>query len=216
MSMVCVPLRHDGTPVGVLKVYAGQPHAFDETHVELLDMLSGLIGAHMAHASRFELSEHERRHDPLTGLKNRGFYEERLEIETARATRYGSALCLCLMDLDGFKEVNDTLGHPAGDAVLVAVADLLRTGRTSDDVFRIGGDEFAILMPETTSEGGELAASRLAASISKARLGGGLITVSYGAARIRDTDDPRSIHERADQALYAAKRARPRRLTAIG
>jgi diguanylate cyclase len=206
MSMICVPLLHQQTPVGVLKVYSARTHNFDDQDVELLEMLSGLISAHMAHASQFEVSEHERLHDSLTGLLNRRSYESRLAVETSRANRYGRHLCLCLIDLDGFKHVNDTYGHPAGDGVLSAVAEILRTGRTADDVFRIGGDEFAILMPEITRDGAELAASRLAEKIASAALGHGRITASFGVAGATGGGDAAALHEAADQALYAAKR----------
>ena len=204
-SMVCVPLRHEDAPVGVLKVYAGRRHAFDVQDVEVLELLSGLVAAHMAHASRFALSEHERHHDPLTGLRNRRSYDERLAAETERANRYGTPLSLCLIDLDGFKEVNDALGHPEGDAVLRRVADVLRAARMSDEAFRIGGDEFAVLMPGTSSQGAETAASRLIDAISEASLGEGRITASFGVAEVSG-NDPQEFHRRADQVLYSAKR----------
>jgi diguanylate cyclase (GGDEF)-like protein len=206
-SMVCVPLRYDDRVVGVLKVYDERAHAFDDGDIEVLELLSGLIGAHMAHASLFAQSEHDGRHDPLTGLQNRRSYDERLVVATANVRRYGSALCLCLLDLDGFKSVNDTFGHPTGDAVLQEVADILRTGRIGDEVFRIGADEFAILMPETGRQGADLVATRLAEAIQTARLGDGRMTTSFGVAEANG-GGALDLHESADQALYAAKRAR--------
>jgi len=206
MSLICVPLRHEGRPVGVLKVYSARPCNFGAQDVEVLELLSGLVAAHMANASRFEASEHDRLHDTLTGLPNRRAYDERLVVEASRAARHGRPLCLCLIDLDRFKEINDTFGHPAGDAVLKGVAEVLRGGRTGDETYRLGGDEFAVLMAETNLEGARLAAWRLTQAIGAARLGTGRITASFGVAE-SSGEDALALHIAADQALYAAKTA---------
>ena len=121
-SMICVPLKHHGKAVGVLKVYSPKPRHFGPTDVETLNLLSDAISAHLAHASLFELAAMEGRTDALTGLFNRRAYEERRVVEAARSARYGHPLGLCLFDLDGFKAVNDRHGHPAGDEVLQGVA----------------------------------------------------------------------------------------------
>jgi diguanylate cyclase (GGDEF)-like protein len=200
MSMICVPLRYEEKPVGVLKVYSAQARRFDDQDIETLELFSGLVGAHMAHAARFAASEHERLHDALTGLPNRRAYDERL----ARAAREGRPFCLCVIDVDDFKDVNETLGHPAGDAVLKAIAHLLRRGRSTDDVFRIGGDEFAVLMAETTAESARRAAWQLTDAIASARLGAGRVTASFGVAEATG-HDALALQVAADQALYAAK-----------
>jgi GGDEF domain-containing protein len=148
-SMLCVPLVHQGQTVGVLKVYSPTANHFGDSAVETLELLSDLIAAHMSRASLFAAEVHGGRHDALTGLLNRRAYEERLPVEIARASRYAWPLALCLLDLDGFKAINDTLGHPAGDKALQQVAALLDESRLADDSFRIGGDEFALLMPKT-------------------------------------------------------------------
>jgi diguanylate cyclase (GGDEF)-like protein len=202
-SMICLPLLHRREVVGVLKVYSGVPHHFDDDDVEALELLTELIAAHIAHASRFEMEAHDCRHDALTGLANRRAYEERLAVETSRATRYGQPLSLCLIDLDDFKQVNDRLGHPAGDEVLREVACLIDESRVADDAFRIGGDEFAILMPHTDPAEAERAAERLAAKISAARLGGGVVGASFGVAEAGG--DPERVHAVADARLCAAK-----------
>jgi GGDEF domain-containing protein len=121
-SMIGVPLSHQGETVGVLKVYAPEPHHFDAGDVETLELLSELIAAQLSHANLFETESRQSRNDALTGLSNRRAFEERLPIELARASRNGRPLALCLLDLDGFKGVNDRLGHPA---VLRAVARIL-------------------------------------------------------------------------------------------
>jgi diguanylate cyclase (GGDEF)-like protein len=203
-SMICVPLRHQGQAVGVLKVYSPEPRRFGPADVETLNLLSEAISAQMAHAFDFEVAEREGRTDALTGLFNRRAYEERRVVEAARSARYNHPLALSLFDLDGFKAVNDRYGHPAGDEVLKGVAEVIGSSRLTDDAFRIGGDEFAVLMPQTTLEGGKVAAKRLADAIAEAELGDGTVTASYGAAAT--TGDALSLHDAADRALLAAKR----------
>jgi diguanylate cyclase (GGDEF)-like protein len=202
-SMLCVPLVHQGETVGVLKVYSPEADHFDESDVEALEMLSELIAAHLSHANLFEAESRESRRDALTGLPNRRAFEERLPIELARAARSGP-VSLCLLDLDGFKGVNDRLGHPAGDEVLRQVAALLDASRMADDCFRIGGDEFAILMPGTDEGEARIAATRISEEIRDAALGEGGIGASFGVAASFDRDDE-ALMARADCELLAAK-----------
>lgn len=202
-SMICLPLLHRREVVGVLKVYSGVVANFDDEDVETLELLTDLIAAHISHATRFEVADHDSRHDALTGLPNRRAYDERLAVETARATRYGQPLSLCLLDLDGFKGVNDRLGHPAGDEVLRGVARLIDESRVADDAFRIGGDEFAVLMPQTDPADARLAAARLTGKIAAAKLGDGAIGASFGVAAA--TGDPERSHLAADTDLLRAK-----------
>jgi diguanylate cyclase (GGDEF)-like protein len=202
-SMLCVPLVHGGQTIGVLKVYSPAAGNFSDDDVETLELLSALIAAHMSHASLFTAEMHESRHDPLTGLLNRRAYEERLPVEISRASRYGWPLSLCLIDLDGFKAVNDTLGHPAGDEVLRRVAALIDESRLADDGFRIGGDEFAILMPKTHREDAALVATRLCSSIAEIEVAGDSFGASFGLAE--GLDDPAALHAAADSELLAAK-----------
>ena len=207
-SMIAVPLRHDGEAVGVLKVYSSNPDAFGPEHVETLQLLTESISAQMAHASLFEVKEKESRTDALTGLLNRRAYEERLAIEAARSARYGRPLALGLFDLDGFKSVNDRLGHPAGDTVLKGVAEAINSSRLTDDAFRIGGDEFALLMPETHLEGAKIAASRVIKAIEDADIGDGTVTACFGVASL-SSGDGLALHDAADRSLLAAKRRSP-------
>lgn len=202
-SMLCVPLIHGEETVGVLKVYASRPSNFDEDDVETLELLSELIAAHMSHASRFAAEVHGGRHDALTGLLNRRAYEERLPVEIARANRYAWPLSLCLLDLDGFKQLNDTLGHPAGDRALQQVAALIDESRLSDDSFRIGGDEFALLMPKTCREDAETAATRLSEQVRHIGMSDGSLGASFGVAE--GASDPAVLHALADERLRAAK-----------
>jgi diguanylate cyclase (GGDEF)-like protein len=202
-SMICVPLIHREETVGVLKVYASRVDNFDDGDVETLELLSELIAAHMSHASLFAAEVHGGRHDALTGLLNRRAYEERLPVEIARATRYAWPLSLCLLDLDGFKKLNDTLGHPAGDKALQQVAALIDESRLTDDSFRIGGDEFALLMPKTCREDAEVAAARLSEQIREIGMSDGSLGASFGVAE--GAEDPLVLHAMADERLLAAK-----------
>jgi diguanylate cyclase (GGDEF)-like protein len=162
-----------------------------------------LLAAHMSHASFFAADAHGGRHDALTGLLNHDAYEERLPVEIARANRFGWPLSLCLLDLDGFRKLNDALGHPSGDRALQQVAALIDESRLADDGFRIGGDEFAILMPETEREDAELAAARLCESIREIGMSDGTLGASFGVAE--GADDPAVLHAKAAERLLAAK-----------
>ena len=203
-SMLCVPLAHQGETVGVLKVYSPLAHHFGDGDVETLELLSELIAAHISHANLFEAESDQSRRDSLTGLSNRRAFEERLPIELSRATRYDRPLALCLLDLDGFKGVNDRLGHPAGDEVLRAVAEILQNARLADDCFRIGGDEFAILMPETTLEEAQIAGERTVKAIREANLGDGALGASFGIAASSGLDGE-ALLATADTELLKAK-----------
>jgi diguanylate cyclase (GGDEF)-like protein len=141
--------------------------------------------------------------DNLTGLgNNRSFFDD-FERELARATRYDHHLTLALVDVDDFKAVNDGSGHPHGDAVLAAVGERLRSMRQGDRAYRIGGDEFAILLVETEPSAASLVLARLQTSIREAALGA---TVSVGYVNLAGAQLSTESYELADTALYEAKR----------
>ena len=153
-------------------------------------------------------------HDALTALLNRRRFEEELERELGRIRRYHRPGCLLMLDLDGFKGVNDRLGHPAGDELLRRVAAVLRDSvRSVDVVARIGGDEFAVILPETDLAGAVAIADRLVAGVHRqARVGAGgaegHVTVSIGIASLEGAGQDRTrILAEADAAMYDAKSA---------
>jgi diguanylate cyclase (GGDEF)-like protein len=206
VSMVCAPLVHDGETVGVLKVYAGQPGRFTPDDEETLALLSGVMAAHLDHAESHSRTVRLSTEDALTGIGNRRAFDERLALESARRSRDGGELTLVLVDLDGFKPINDTHGHPAGDGVLrTASAVLRRWTRAIDGVYRIGGDEFALILPGATVEAAEVLVERIAAHLVDAHPLG--IRASFGIAAA-ETDDPAELVSAADQALYQVKRSR--------
>ncbi|MEZ5415225.1 MAG: GGDEF domain-containing response regulator [Opitutaceae bacterium] len=152
-------------------------------------------------------------HDALTGLLNRRVFEQTLAEEVERARRFGRGFGLILCDIDHFKRVNDTHGHPAGDEVLREVAQRLKAAlRNVDRVMRYGGEEFVVLVPEATLKMAREVAQRLASSVKATpiRVGDKLlpITLSLGVAIFpSDGDTGALIVLAADQALYAAKAA---------
>jgi diguanylate cyclase (GGDEF)-like protein len=148
--------------------------------------------------------------DHLTGLANRRRFERQFEREVARTERYGHPFCLLLLDLDHFKQVNDTYGHDAGDEALRRVGSAIQSGtRGIDTGARIGGDEFAVILPETDCARGLEVAERLRAEINTMEVAPvGRLSVSLGLAELPSCARERTaLREAADAALYEAKRA---------
>ncbi len=150
------------------------------------------------------------RRDPLTGLLNRRGFQEAFDVEIERARRTEQALSVIVGDLDHFKEINDEFGHAAGDEVLRAVGDALSSGKRSwDAAARVGGEEFAILAPDTDEHGAYILAERIrgAVELSSGRQGRGGVTASFGIASFPvHGQTAASLLQAGDQALYAAKR----------
>jgi diguanylate cyclase (GGDEF)-like protein len=161
-------------------------------------------------ASRFEEMRFLAEHDPLTRLFNRRAFNHRLRVEASRSRRYGTPFALVVLDVDGFKGINDVHGHLAGDAALTRVADLLgHLLRAADAAFRIGGDEFALILPELDQEAAETAVHRIAAHLEGVCAAEGHpVTASFGVAVFGgDVHDPEALLRAADAAMYGAKRA---------
>jgi diguanylate cyclase (GGDEF)-like protein len=176
--------------------------------------LAALLGALILVWSRNERMrelEREAGQDPLTGLKNRRRFEEDLQMAMARGRREETTGALLMLDLDHFKQVNDSHGHPAGDQLIREVADVLRRrGRKSDVLARLGGDEFAVVLPRCSAAEARLAAEGIADAIrAHEPKGDGVepVTASVGVAMFGD--HPRtsigSVVSEADTAMYAAK-----------
>ncbi|MFQ5473736.1 MAG: diguanylate cyclase, partial [Dehalococcoidia bacterium] len=152
--------------------------------------------------------------DPLTTLYNRRYLSDAIQKECNRANRYGSAIACLMIDLDDFKDINESFGHPEADAVLTQLAAFIRTTvRATDIVARYGGDEFCVLLPETSTDGARLLAERLRAGIASMNLvvGGEPIRISASVGLFSPLDAqpvrPDSLVDRADEALRRAKTA---------
>jgi diguanylate cyclase (GGDEF)-like protein len=178
--------------------------------------LAGLLGALVLIWSRKERMrelQREASQDPLTGLKNRRRFEEDLHRELARSHREGSTGAVLMLDLDNFKQVNDTLGHPVGDRVIEEIAGVLG-GRTreTDSLARVGGDEFAIVLPNSDKAEAQQVAESIATAIREHVPQTGevpQITVSVGIAMFGAGTEAsfESVQADADAAMYAAKGA---------
>jgi diguanylate cyclase (GGDEF)-like protein len=159
-------------------------------------------------AAQYEEMQFLAEHDPLTRLYNRRAFTDRLALETSRAVRYSHPLALVLCDLNGFKALNDTHGHAAGDVALEQIGAVLSSGlRRADAAYRIGGDEFALLLPETSAEDAAAVAGRVSSGMDAAFTGqmSGL-GASFGVAVCpADGTTPRELFRAADEAMYAAK-----------
>jgi len=177
--------------------------------------LAALLGALVLIWSRSERMQELRQQasqDPLTGLKNRRRFEEDLHVELARSRREGTPGALLMLDLDNFKRVNDTLGHPAGDRMIAEIAAVLRGRmRATDVVARLGGDEFAVVLPHCDLDEAEEVASAIAGAIREhTPPGGGVppITASIGIAAFgAQGNDFEAVLAAADKAMYEAKHA---------
>ena len=214
-SMVVMPLRHDGHTVGVLKAMSAEAGRFGEEDTALLGLLGDAVAAAMYHATRHAATDlfHLATHDPLTNLPNRAMFADRLQLAMASARRADQEVGALMLDLDDLNPVNDAYGHAAGDALLVEVAQRLKScARTSDTVARIGGDEFAlVLSPLRSSDSIDAAIARFQASLSpqftfrgnvfplKASIGGAVAPL--------EASDANDLLELADKRMYAAKRA---------
>ncbi len=217
-SEICVPIDDAGQPAGFLNVESVGGVDLDETDLRLLEALGEQVGIAIGRARLHEaLRASEARlahlalHDPLTGLPNRRGLGAALGTTLARLGHGGPPVALLYLDLDGFKGVNDALGHEAGDYVLGEIADRLRAClRAGDTPARLGGDEFAILLAGAGPTEVRAIAARVVAMLAlPVPIGTATATVSASAgvalAAAGETAD--DLLRRADAALYAAKHA---------
>jgi diguanylate cyclase (GGDEF)-like protein len=209
-SICAVPLSYVGQNLGALVALAPQRRTFLPRDIDLLRSY-GVQGAiALVNARLFEMQEKLAARDPLTGLLNRRELHEHLSREIDRCRRHGGGFSLVVLDLDGFKLVNDTSGHSAGDDVLRHVAGALqRSTRGSDVAFRMGGDEFALLLTGTQDEAAAAtSADRACDAIAGADA---RVRASYGIGHWpEDGHDDDAVLAAADVRLYAMKAGRGR------
>ncbi len=160
--VLCIPLSYGETLLGVLNIENRRENAFPQQDVLALNMLADLLATALHNAFVFQKMQQQSITDGLTGIKTRRYFLEALQSEWKRASRSGRPFSVVMVDLDQFKQVNDSLGHLEGDLVLARVGRLLEQKcRHSNVVARYGGDEFIILMPETGLEQAQVLAERL-------------------------------------------------------
>ncbi|MDD2310574.1 MAG: GGDEF domain-containing protein [Desulfuromonadaceae bacterium] len=160
---------------------------------------------------RIYVLEHETVTDPLLGIFNRRFLDRRIQEEVLRAQRHRLDLSLLMVDIDNFKQVNDTWGHQAGDLVLQHLSQLLEMDlRQTDILARFGGEEFVILLPHTPEQDAFKLAEKLRRAVEQTplhRIPELRVTISIGTSSLLpDGDDAHSLLERADKSMYRAKR----------
>jgi diguanylate cyclase (GGDEF)-like protein len=220
-SVKVVPLKlassEEGKCIGAMVLASTRADYFTERGgraedvKRTLETISNIAAISIQNAMRYELLEQLATTDGLTGLHNHRRFQEMLDVQVEEAARYEHKLSLMLVDIDHFKKVNDTYGHPKGDEVLRRVARVLNEfARTTDRVCRYGGEEFAIIMPQTDKNGGRLLAERFRTEIKEQKFqsdqGEFSVTFSVGVCTLPDqARHKQELIDKADQALYHAK-----------
>jgi diguanylate cyclase (GGDEF)-like protein len=202
-SIVAIPLVARDQLIGALSMYrCGEGKPFPDADFELAEEFATLAAIALDNVRAREHFEQLAGTDDLTGLANRRRFREELERELSRATRAGADVALLILDIDDFKLINDCYGHLVGDETLVETArELARRVRQSDLVARVGGDEFAVLLPDTTLEEAWQLAERISLPL---RIGSRTVRLTIGSAAT-DTGTGDLYHD-ADALLLRAKR----------
>ena len=207
-SALSLPLWYRDDLLGVLSLESFRENSFSQQEVLTLQSLADQLAIALHNARAYQSALDQAITDGLTGLKTHRYFMEALDGEWRLSTRTGRPFSVIMMDLDGFKRVNDHGGHLEGDKVLAAVATLLDArSRQSNVVARYGGDEFALLMPETTTEKAEILAERLRAALEADHfLRAHGVTASFGIATFPDHGPTQGeIVSLADSGMYLAK-----------
>ena len=214
-----VPLVVQGELIGVLNLSHGKPKAFTEDHFRLLALIAGQAAATIQRLLLYGEMRRLAITDDLTNIYNRRHFLERLHGEIDRARRYGLSFSVMFIDIDNFKELNDSYGHQVGDKILAELATILKHwARSSDIVARYGGEEFVVLLPMTDKQRGVTAAERLRTRVQRHTFyRRKKLTVSVGVAGFPgDGDTVEQILGRVDEALYMAKKTGRNRACAFG
>lgn len=220
-SMIVVPLPYGGQTIGVLKVMAPDTDAFHPVDGSILQLMAGLIGASVVHArvhesvnAKAEEFAYLATHDHMTDLPNRALAFDRMRFLQARRRRLGGEYGLVMVDIDGFKRINDTYGHDVGDSVIKGAARRLTAAvREVDLPARLGGDEFVVVVhPPVDPDSLETVKERVNAALSeRAVFDGHTIDMSASVGGVVTHDEllePDAVLRAADLAMYDTKRAR--------
>jgi diguanylate cyclase (GGDEF)-like protein len=212
-SHLTLPLAVEGEIIGCISLNSDQPSAFDAQNLQFFSVIGYQMAATLQHLQRFSSVKNMATYDTLTGLFNRRYFEERLRVEAQRSFSNNIPLSLIMVDIDLFKRVNDTFGHPEGDIILREIASLLKKSvRENDTVARYGGEEFILILPKAGIEASSVIAERIRRlvestpfDVGKAQLN---VTISLGISSFPAhwASSDGELIKMADQALYEAKR----------
>ena len=208
---VSIPLMIEKEVVGVLNINDVDQDPFNVNDLDFILNLSEFIAMSISNAVLYEQANKLAVTDGLTGISNRPSMEKSLRIEFERSKRYNSPLSLILLDVDHFKDVNDTYGHQKGDEILIAIASLLKKAcRANDIAARYGGEEFLMILPQSNAQGAFKIAERVRKEMMKISFTGNesnfAVTVSCGVAEFnKDYESINKLIAVADRALYEAK-----------
>jgi diguanylate cyclase (GGDEF)-like protein len=212
-SIVGIPLKIDQRVVGVMNVSRDDVGKFSPLELRLLDLLANQAAVAISNASLLQTLSKKAYSDTITGLPNRRALDERLDAEIINARRTSSSFAVVMMDLDGFKRVNDTYGHEVGDLVLRAVFNVIAVGiRSSDFIARYGGDEMTLILHQSDIRAAKLVTDKILENLSKftykAPDGSGIrLGISGGVAIYPNHGrSAPALMRAADAALYNAKK----------
>ena len=212
-SHLTLPLAVDGEVVGCISLNSDQPNAFDVQDLQFFSVIGYQMTSTLKHFQRFSSVKTMAIYDTLTKVHNRRYFDEKIESETKNSILNGTPLSLIIVDIDHFKQVNDTFGHTAGDQVLSKVASLLNHSvRKDDTVARYGGEEFVMILPGAKLEVTSMIAERIRNQVETTRfeVGEGQIhlTISLGISNLPShrARSQEELIKMADHALYQAKR----------
>jgi diguanylate cyclase (GGDEF)-like protein len=204
---VLVPLPGEETPSGTIAALWRGADAPTAAALAMVDEIAGGATIPIDNARRHRAALATAEIDALTRLYNRRYFHEVLAREISRTHRYGRRLTVAILDVDGFKALNERLGHLACDAMLANVGASIRAVvRTSDIACRVGGDEFGVILTEAAAADAEHFFQRLRFALN-AEVGDERLTLSAGAAELQSDDDSVKVFERADAALFKAKQS---------
>jgi diguanylate cyclase (GGDEF)-like protein len=218
-SFMSVPMVVQGELIGVLNLSHARTKAFHEDHLRLLTLIGGQAAGTIQRLLLYEEMRRLAITDDLTGLCNRRHFLERLQGEIDRARRYAVPFGLLFIDIDNFKDLNDSFGHQVGDRVLAELGTVLKHwARSSDLVARYGGEEFVVLLPMADKARSQIAAERLRTLIQRHTFyRRKKLTVSVGVAGFpTDGDSTERLLGCVDEALYMAKNTGRNRTCAFG
>lgn len=222
-SLVAVPFLRRGSVLGLICAFRNRPKHFQFSDLKLFNSVAEHLAIAMENARLFEKTKQMAITDGLTGLYNKRFFLEIMHSEIERAKRCEHDLSFIIMDIDNFKHYNDTNGHPAGDTLLKALSELIKSAiRKVDIPCRYGGEEFVVILPETSKHDAKKVAEKLVSRINNYHFDHasgqplGFISVSMGLATFpQDDSDENGLIVKADEALYRAKTSGKNRVVLV-